>query len=113
MFKVIAPMVIVRSEGDVVYRSEGQMVDGLTSEDAERLVRRGMIVPVDGPAPTPAEPEAEPVETPAAPAVVSGGIEKPKKTHSLAMWQAYALTQGLSAEDVGDATKADLIELVG
>lgn len=106
MWRVIAPLVVVQSHGKTVYKAAGQRVDGVSDVDAARLVARGMIEAADD---TPTAPP-----TPAAPAaapVADGG--KPKKTHGLDKWQAYAIAQGLSADDVEGATKAELIALVG
>lgn len=105
---VVAPLVVVRSHGKVVYRAEGQRVDGVSESDAARLVARGLIAATDEAAPAPAAPT--PPAAPDAP-VADGG--KPKKTHGIDKWQAYAMSQGLSAEDVEGATKAELIALVG
>lgn len=109
IYTVIRPLVVVRSHGDLVYRTAGQEVDGVSEEDAARLVGRGMIVAaresVDPP-----EPDPFVVPDPAAAVIEpSGPAGKPKRTAPLSAWQEYAKTAGLSEEDIDGATKAELI----
>jgi hypothetical protein len=117
IYRVAAPLVVVKSRGKVVYRAAGQLVDSVSEADAARLVSRGMVVPIEdvdqdaGEVESPAgDPPADP---PAAPPVPDTPVEKPKKTAAVEEWRAYARTQGLTEADVADATKADLIALVG
>ena len=107
IYRVVAPLVVVKSHGKTVYRAAGQRVDGLTDEDADRLIGRGMIAATDETAPDPETPVAGPAD------VAVADVEKPKKTHGLDRWQAYARSQGLTDDDIADASKADLIALVG
>ncbi|GAA3963039.1 hypothetical protein [Gordonia caeni] len=110
MFRVTAPLVVVRSHDETVYLTVGHMVDGVSEADAARLVKLGMIEPADGvaDAPAPVVPEARQT------AVAEGqDLGKPKKTHGLDKWQAYAVSQGLTDEDIAGASKAELIALIG
>lgn len=113
IYQVTAPLVVAKSHGKTVYRASGQRVDGLAEADAERLVRRGMIV-ATGESSTAAAVVDEDAAAAAIDAPVGDGADdKPKKTHSLERWQEYARSQGLSDADIADASKADLIALVG
>lgn len=111
MFEVTAPMVVVRAHGRTVYKTAGQIVEGLSEADADRLTALGMIVPAGEAAAAPAQ-AAVPASAEPEPTPVSDG-EKPKRTAPLAAWQAYAKTAGLSDEDIDGATKAELIAAIG
>lgn len=114
IYRVTRPLVVVRSHGEIVYRTAGQEVDGVAQAEADRLVRRGMIEPTGRTAATVAEDSGD---QPTAPAVeqVAAGVEpvKPKKTAPLPEWQAYAKSRGLSDADIEGSTKAELIAVVG
>ncbi|WLP90252.1 hypothetical protein [Gordonia sp. NB41Y] len=105
IYRVVRPLVVVRSHGEIVYRTAGQEVDGVPEQDAERLVRRGMIVPVGESSVSIMESPGLQVVADAAPA----GNGKPKRTAPLSQWQQYAKAAGLSEEDIDGATKAELI----
>ena len=104
-YRVTAPLVICKEHGAVRYASLGELVEGLSEADADRLISRGYLAAVgDRPAPAALVDEVEPV-------VVSSGVVegRPKKTHGLDKWQAFARAQGLSEADIEGASKADLI----
>ncbi|TWS30214.1 hypothetical protein FK530_06810 [Tsukamurella conjunctivitidis] len=45
--------------------------------------------------------------------LISAEVEKPKKAAPVDDWRAYAVAQGLDAEDVAKMSKVDLIAKVG
>ena len=107
-FRVTAPLVVVREHGATRYAALGELVDGLSEADAARLVKRGFIAPTGESVSAPAAVVDVPTEVaPAATPAASGG--RPKRTHGLDKWQAYARSQGLSDEDIAGASKAELI----
>lgn len=112
-FEVIAPLVVVRSAGRVVYKARGQQVDGLTAADAARLTAKGMIAELgDQPVPTPATP-ATPSPEPEPARADADVLDRPKKAATHTAWVTYAVASGqLDRAQAEAMTRAEIIAAV-
>ena len=112
----------------IVKHRRGDVVDGLTEAEVERLLRAGAITPVvadDEDPESDSQDESAPpttgeaASTPAATTVkATGAPERPKQTAPVAEWEEYAAalhsstggTQGLDLAAAKALTKRELIE---
>lgn len=103
----------------IVKYTRGDIVEGLSDEDVQRLLKAGAIVDTDAtddasadgpgagdPAPSPGDGQPAPTGDPAP---ATGEPERPAQTATKEAWEQYAIAKGVPEEQAKAATRQDLI----